>query len=171
MKEYRIQKVYDDDQFTEIIQISQVKDKKVIMTVGPKEGNFLDTLKSKLQKEFLVYSGYLKQEIGVLQSNLSLSSSWTFVLQGKEVAKAEIKGVQYFTVKITDGKQGFSGKTTDLSEINLKKGRDLSSCVSSTRHVTNDKLDLLIKLECKVSPEALLTFAVALDNKFLFDSE
>ncbi|OLS23134.1 MAG: hypothetical protein HeimC2_27520 [Candidatus Heimdallarchaeota archaeon LC_2] len=171
MKEYRIQKLYDDDHFTEIFQITQIKDNKVILTVRPKDGNLLDTLKSKLKKELLVYSGYLKQEIGVLRSNIGLSSVWKMVLKGKEVAKAEIKGVQYFTVKITDGKQGFSGKTTDLNEIELIKGRDFSSCAFSTRQDKNDKLDLLIKLDCKVSPEALLTFGVALDNKFLFDSE
>jgi len=171
MQEYRIQNVYDDDHFTEIFQVTQVKNNKIILTVGPKEGNLLDALKSKLQKEFLVYSGYLDQEIGIIRSHISLSSSWTIEIDGKDIAKAEIKGIQYFTVKISDGKQKFSGKTTDLGEISLKKGRDLSSCVTLTRQEDNDKLDLLAKLDCKVSPEALLTFAVALDHKFLFDTE
>ncbi len=171
MKEYRVQKVYDDDQFSDILQITQVKDKKVILTVGPKEGSLLDTLRSKLKKELLVYSGYLNKQIGVLRSIIGLSSVWKMVLDGKEVAKAEIKGVQYFTVKIKDGKQDFSGKTTDLTEIELTKGHDFSHCVTSTGEIENNKLDLLIKLECKVSPEALLTFGVAMDNKFLFESE
>lgn len=171
MKEYRIQKVYDDDQFTEIFQLAEVKGKKVLLTVGPKEGNLLDALKSKLQKEFLVYSGYLNQEIGILKSNIGLSSTWTMILDGDDVAKAEIKGVQYHSIKISDGKQGFSGKTADLSEISLKKGRDFSSCVEMTRKETDDRMDLHVKLECKVSPEALLTFAVALDNKYLFETE
>jgi hypothetical protein len=171
MKEYRIQKIYDDDQFTEIVKISQVKDNKVILSVGPKEGTLLDALKSKLQKEFLVYSGYLQKEIGVLRSNLGLSSSWTMIVDNKDIAKAEIKGIQYFTIKIKDGKHEFSGKTTDLTEINLKRGRDFSNCVFITHEGNMDKLDLSIKLECKVNPEAIMTFGIALDNKYLFETD
>ncbi|MHA2030073.1 MAG: hypothetical protein ACW99Q_11820, partial [Candidatus Kariarchaeaceae archaeon] len=143
MKLYRIQKIYDDDQFTDIFQIIQVKDKKIVLTVGPKEGNLLDALKSKLQKEFIVYSGYLNHEIGVLRSTIGLSSVWKMVIDGKDVAKAEIKGIQYMTITISDGKQKFSGKTTNLSEISLKKGRDFSSCVTISRQDNDDSLDLL----------------------------
>ena len=78
---------------------------------------------------------------------------------------------EIFQIKVSDGKQGFSGKTTDLEKINLTRGHDLSSCVTLLRQDTTEKFEIFAKLDCKVSPEAILTIAVALDNKFLFDTE
>ena len=170
MKEYRIQKIYDEDLFTDIYQIKDLKADQVLFTIGPKEGNLLEALKGKIQKEFPVYSRYMNDEIGVLKSNIGLSSSWTMNINGKTVAKAEIKGIQYFTIKITDGKQSFSGKTTDLKEIALKKGMEFSFCVKCMRENEDDRLNLLVKIDCKISPEALLTLAIAFDHKSQYEN-
>ncbi|MCH8906144.1 MAG: hypothetical protein IH840_03560 [Candidatus Heimdallarchaeota archaeon] len=170
MKNYSIVERYDDEEETDILQILRVDQDKTLFTAVPKEGNLLDYLKSRGQKEFVVYEGNFGNEYGVLKSKMGLSSTWVFEIDEKEVAKADIKGVQYYTIKLSDKKKRFSGKTPNLDEVKLKENKGISTCIKFFRDGSSERLNLRVEVECKILPEALLTFGIALDNKYIFDT-
>ena len=167
MQEYIIQQIYDEELYADLLQMT--RDGEVLYTIKAKEGNLIDALKKMIQKEFIVFSKYLKSEYGVLKSSIGLGSAWSFEVSGDEIAKAEVKGVQYFTVKMKDGKQGFSGKTTDLSEVELKKDKDFGNCIKLTRK-DGEKTEIKVTVDCRVSTEAILSLAFAVDNKLILDT-
>lgn len=167
MQEYVIKQIYDEELYTDLLQMT--RDGEVLYTIKAKEGNLMDAIKSMIQKEFIVYSKYLKTEYGLLKSNLGLGSAWSFEVGRNEIAKAEVKGVQYFTVKMKDGKQVFSGKTTDIAQVELKKDKDFGNCIKLKRK-EGEKTEITITVDCKVSTEAILSLAFAIDNKLILDA-
>lgn len=168
MKKYVIRQIYDDEEETDALQIFRLEQKVALFTVVAHEGDFLAYLKSKVQKEFIVHQGHFGSEYGRLKSKMGLSSSWKFEVDGKEIAKAEVKGIQYFTIKLKDQKKGFSGKTPNLDRIDLKEDKGISTCIKFSRIGELEKLQLEVEVDCKIKPEALLTFAIALDHKYVY---